>query len=203
MKLYFTRVACLLSLVLTACSHRQQAQNQPPLAPPIEDAPLSKPEVVTPKDLPPPVVTPAQPDQSAAGSKPQEQPKPAPKHKKPKPPTANTTQTADKPADAAKLATPPANQEASNIEGGGVPAIGQISSGGTANSRTETENTLNSTQHSLDTLNRKLTDQEEKTAAQIKEYIKQARIALASNDLDGAQNLANKAKLLLNELIPQ
>jgi hypothetical protein len=203
MKLYFTRIACLLSLVLTACSHRQQAQNQPPLAPPIEDAPLTKPDTA-PKDLPPPVVTPP-PNQPAASTKPQDQPKPVPKHHKPKPPAASTstTQTADKPADPAKPATPPANQEVAANETTGVSAIGHITTGGTADSRTETENTLNSTEHSLSTLNRKLTDQEEKTAAQIKEYIKQARTALASNDLDGAKNLATKAKLLLNELIPQ
>ena len=199
MKLYFTRIACLLSLVLTACSHHQQAQNQPPLAPPIEDAPLTKPDTA-PKNLPPPVVTPAQPSQSATGAKPQDQPKPVHKPRKPKPPAANTTQTADKPTDPAKPATPPANQEASSGKAE-VPAIGTLQQGGTADSRTETESALNATEHSLSTLNRKLTDQEEKKAAQIREYIKQARIALNSNDIDGASNLATKARLLLNELI--
>jgi hypothetical protein len=201
MKQYLTRIVCLLSLAITACSHRQQAQNQPPLAPPIEDAPLAKPDTA-PKDLPPVVVTPAAPKPAdTASAQPKDQPKPVPKHKKPKPPAqATTTQTPDKPADPAKPATPPANQEASSGEKE-APAIGVISSGGP--DRSETENSLNNTQHSLDTLNRKLSDQEEKTKAQILEYIKQARAALTTNDLDGAKNLATKAKLLLNELIPQ
>ena len=200
MKQYLTRIVCLLSLAITACSHRQQAQNQPSLAPPIEDAPLAKPDTA-PKDLPPVVVTPATPKPAdTAGTQPTNQPKPAQKHKKPKPPAqAATTQTPDKPADPDKPATPPANQEA--LGGTGAPAIGVISSGGP--DRSETENSLNNTQHSLDTLNRKLSDQEEKTKAQILEYIKQARAALTTNDLDGAKNLATKAKLLLNELIPQ
>ena len=201
MKHYLTHIVCLLSLAITACSHREQAQNQPPLAPPIEDTQLSKPDTA-PKNLPPPVVTPPQPKPSTSATQPQEQPKPAPRRKKPKPIPANgTTQTAEKSADPPKPAAPPANQEAPGTAE--VSAIGQLSSGGGADLRTETENTLNSTEHSLNTLNRKLSDPEEKTAAQIKEYIKQARAALTSNDLDGAKTLATKAKLLLNELIPQ
>jgi hypothetical protein len=49
-------------------------------------------------------------------------------------------------------------------------------------------------------LNRSLNDQEQKTAAQIREFLKQAREALASGDVDGAHTLAAKAKVLLSEL---
>ena len=38
------------------------------------------------------------------------------------------------------------------------------------------------------------------TAAQIREYLKQARVALGSGDVDGASTLAAKAKVLLGEL---
>ena len=48
-----------------------------------------------------------------------------------------------------------------------------------------------------------LTDAETKTAAQIREFLKQAREALATGDTDGAHTLANKAKVLLSELNPQ
>jgi hypothetical protein len=47
-----------------------------------------------------------------------------------------------------------------------------------------------------------LNDQELKTSAQIREFLKQARAALATSDVDGANTLALKAKVLLTELNP-
>jgi hypothetical protein len=52
----------------------------------------------------------------------------------------------------------------------------------------------------LDNIGRKLNGQEEKTAGQIREFLKQARAALGSGDVDGAHTLAAKAKVLLGEL---
>ena len=49
-------------------------------------------------------------------------------------------------------------------------------------------------------INRRLNDQEQKTAEHIREFIKQAKAALASGDVDGASTLAAKAKVLLTEL---
>lgn len=207
MKLYLTRIVCLLPFLLSACTHKDKAANQPPLAPPIEDAPLSKPSTA-PKNLPPSVVTNPAPQPAATTDTTQNQtpPKPAPKHKKPKPaptPAVTTTSTqtasADKPADSAKSGAPITTQEASNGTSE-VSAIGQLSSGEPGDLRSQTVKMLTSTEHSLNNLNRKLSDQEEKTVAQIHEYIKQAHTALDSNDLDGAHTLATKAKLLLNEL---
>jgi len=54
----------------------------------------------------------------------------------------------------------------------------------------------------LNGINRQLSDQEAKTAAQIREFLKQAREALTSGDVDGAHTLAVKAKVLLEELHP-
>ena len=200
MKLYLTRLVCLLPFLLSACAHKNQAAVQPPLAPPVEDAPLSRPNSA-PKNLPPPVVTPPPPDKPASTTSAQTpaQPKPAPKHKKPapKPSPAPAAQQAQSAAPAPNA--PPATQQASSGSPE-VSAIGQLSSGEPADLRAQTVSSLNGTEHSLNTLNRKLSDQEIKTSAQIREYIKQARNALASNDLDGAQTLATKAKLLLNEL---
>ncbi len=96
--------------------------------------------------------------------------------------------------------TPPPTQQAANGTPDEVSAIGKLSSGEPADLRAQTVSSLNGTEHSLNTLNRKLNDQEEKTSAQIREYIKQARTALGSNDLDGAHTLATKARLLLDEL---
>ena len=61
---------------------------------------------------------------------------------------------------------------------------------------------IESTEKSLNGITRKLNDQEQKTAAQIREFLKQAREALTAGDVDGARNLAIKAKVLLDELHP-
>jgi ribosomal protein S20 len=57
------------------------------------------------------------------------------------------------------------------------------------------------TERGLNGLNRALSAQEQKTATQIREYLKQAREALNSGDVDGAHNLAAKAKAVLSELV--
>jgi hypothetical protein len=56
------------------------------------------------------------------------------------------------------------------------------------------------TERGLNGITRSLNEQEQKTAAQIREFLKQAREALATNDVDGAHTLAVKAKVLLSEL---
>ena len=50
-------------------------------------------------------------------------------------------------------------------------------------------------------LNRQLSDPEKKTADQVRDFLKQAREALSSGDMDGAHTLAAKAKVLLAELV--
>jgi hypothetical protein len=193
MKQYLTRIACLsLPLVIAGCTHRNTAQNQPPLAPPVDDAPVSTPNNA-PKNLPPPVVTvPAKPAPTTAQTPPAQQPQPVKKHKKPKPETeAQPKPSTDQ--------TQPTQQAANGTPE--VSAIGQLSTDEPADLRTSTVNSLNETEKSLKNIHRQLSDQEEKTAAQIREYIKQARAALDTNDVDGASTLATKAKLLLDELV--
>lgn len=192
MKQYLARIACLsLPLVVAGCAHKHIAQNQPPLAPPVDDGPVSAPNSA-PKNLPPPVITVPPPKPATTTAQTQEEPKPSPKHKKPKPETeAHANQ-------APGQATQPSQQAANGTPE--VSAIGQLSTGEPADLRATTVNSLNETERGLKNLHRQLDGQEEKTAAQIREYIKQARAALASNDLDGASTLATKAKLLLAEL---
>jgi hypothetical protein len=88
--------------------------------------------------------------------------------------------------------TPPASPS--------VSAIGELSSGDPANSRQETENSIADIERRLDGINRTLSDSEQKTADHIREFLKQARAALASGDVEGAQTLAAKSQVLLAEL---
>jgi len=164
-------------LLLTGCPRKTQlAQNQP-LAPPIEDVPPPKPEPA-PTNLPPPEVTiPVQPEPEIAP--PPEPVKKPPKHKKP--PNTNP-------------------QVASNEMP--VSAAGTLSAGDPPNVRQRADASIESTEKSLNGISRKLNDQEQKTAAQIREYLKAARDALTAGDADGANRLAFKAKALLDELHP-
>ncbi len=175
MKLTARSAAWLLPLLLTACFHKTSKQPVQPIAPPIE-AP-AKP-TTTSAELPPSALTipiPPPPPDDAQAIRPA---KPPVKRKKPAP----------KPA-----------QQASN-ENTGVSAIGQLSSGDAPDLRRQTVESIAATERGLNGIGRKLNDQEQKTAAQIKEFLKQARQALAASDVDGASTLAAKAKVLLGEL---
>jgi ribosomal protein S20 len=181
MKLGARGAAWLLPLLLTGCFHHktQVAQNQP-LAPPIEDSTPPKPEPA-PANLPPPVVAiPEQPIQQQITPPPEPVKKP-PKHNK-KPANTNTQ--------IASVGPPPA-----------VPAVGNLTTSD-PNTRQLTDASIEQTEKALNGITRKLNDQEQKTAAQIREFIKQARDALTSGDVDGAHTLATKAKVLLDELHP-
>jgi len=174
-------VAWLLPFFLTACFHlhKPQQQQSQTLAPPADNLP--KPAATHP-DLPASTVT--IPDQPlATDSNVKQEPIPPAKHRRA--PKANQ-QVASAP--------PPA------AESPGVSAIGQLSSGEPSDQRHDTEDSITATERGLNGLGRALNDQEQKTAAQIREYIKQAREALLSGDVDGAKTLAAKAKVLLGEL---
>lgn len=192
MKLRAKFVAVLLPLLLSGCVHKtQQAQVQQPLAPPIVDTPPVK--TTTPTDLPPPVVTPPQttPPAEPAGS--DQKPAPTkPKHKKPAPKPADQSAPGQQPATA--------NQQVASNGTPGVSAIGQLSTPDPGDLRVQTENSIANTERGLRDIGRKLNDPEQKTADQITEFLKEARKALASGDVDGARTLAGKAKVLLGEL---
>jgi hypothetical protein len=180
MKLSAKGAVWLLLLLLTGCFHKTQVAQNQPLAPPIEDTPPPKPEPA-PTNLPPPVVTiPEQPQQQQI-TPPAEPVKKQPRRKKPQ--NTNTQ--------VASAATPAP-----------VPAIGNLTTNDPPTMRQSTDVLIEQTEKSLKAITRKLDDQEQKTSAQITEYIKQARDALKAGDVDGAHNLATKAKLLLDELHP-
>ncbi len=83
-----------------------------------------------------------------------------------------------------------------------VSAIGQLTTADPPNMRQQTDAMIESTEKSLNGINRKLDDQEVQKAAQVREFLKQARDAMTSGDIDGAHTLAIKAKVLLDELHP-
>jgi hypothetical protein len=167
-------VVLMLPLLMVACQHKQQKAQLPPLAP------TDVANIPPPPNAPPPATDtiPTKPTQEAP-TPPLPVQKPVVKKKKPKP--ADTTEQA-------------AN---TNPE---VSAIGQLSSGDPAELRRQTENSIASTEQGLKNINRNLDDQEQKTADHIREFIKEAKVALTSGDVDGAHTLADKAHVLLNEL---
>jgi hypothetical protein len=177
-------VALLLPLLLTACVHKNdQAKNQP-LAPPIVDKPTTMP-APTPTPLPPSAATvpPAPTAQITPPAQPVQKPAKKPSHH-PKPDIKNTEQASNSSGEVAE-----------------VSAIGQLSPGDPSDLRAQTVESISTTEHGLKDINtRQLNDQDQKTVAQIKEFLKQARTALSSGDVDGAHTLAVKAKVLFGEI---
>jgi len=101
----------------------------------------------------------------------------------------------------------PANPEieiAPEVTGNQTPEVsalvGPLSSGDPGTYRQQTEATIASIERGLTGINHPLNDSDQKTADQIREFLKQARTALASGDVDGAHNLAAKAQVLLAAL---
>jgi hypothetical protein len=189
MKLPAMSAACLLPLLLTACIHvhtpwRKRAQVLPP---PIHAT--QKPLTIEHPDST--LTIPSPPLISDITVLPQQTPKPPIKHKKP---PSNPVPSSNTP--------PPSSGETQQAadESTGVSAIGQLSSGDPPDLWRQTEDSIAVTERGLNTLNRSLSTQERKTAAQISKFLKQARQALNTGDVAGANTLAAKAKVLLSEL---
>ena len=163
----------MLPLALVGCTHKQQTAQTLPLAPPNANIPL-------------PANTPQQASETIPTQPTQQAPTPPVtaqqpvKRKKRKPP-ADTTQQAANPSPE-------------------VSAIGQLSSGDPADVKRQTEDSITAVERGLERINRSLNESEQKTADHIREFIKEAKAALASGDVDGAHTLADKARVLLNEL---
>jgi hypothetical protein len=174
--------AWMLPLVLlTGCfhHHNQLAQIQP-LAPPL---------VETPPPQPPPQVTTAPEPPTTAETKPEPAPEPPPQ------PEPKKHVRHHKPAPKDNPAPPTEVAEAS------VPALGQISSGDPPNLKLETQNSIYNTERQLEGIKGDVSEQDKKTIEHIKEFLKQAKQALANGDVDGANTLAQKAQVLLAEVV--
>lgn len=185
MKMRASYAAWALPFFLTGCFpfHKTQPQPAQQFAPPVTNLP--KPPATHPA-LPDSALTiPSEPLDTDTGAILEEAAKPAVRHRRP----------ASKPAQDT-VDNPPAAE----TENPGVSAIGELSSPDPSDQRRETEASIADTERGLRGLNRGLNGQEQKTAAQIRGFLKQARQALNSGDVDGAFTLAAKAKVLLGEL---
>ncbi len=179
-KLPVWSVAWLLPLCLSGCFHRSHPEAQAQkLAPPIQQpAPPQPPPQSAPANLPPPVVT-----------------VPAP----PQPATAHNARPAAPAPQVRKKRVNRNREEAANAVPE-VSAVGELSSGDPLAYRRRTAALIAATEHGLDSITRPLSASEQKTAEHIRQFLKQAKEALASGDVDGAHTLAAKAKVLLAEL---
>jgi hypothetical protein len=172
--------------MLTACFHKTARAPVQALPPPSSNSP--KPET-TQVALPPSAVTiPPQPLATGPTQSEEESTPPA-RHRKPRPQPSATDAPPAPPGTQQAASGPPA-----------VSAIGQLSSADPSDLRGQTEESLKTIERGLNSIESKLTDGQHKTAAQIREYLKQARQALISGDVDGAHTLAAKARVLLDEL---
>jgi len=183
-------VALVFPFVLTGCFYRNHQPKGQPVAPPLVSADSAKPEP-TPTEIPPTVIPPAsQPTVSGANTipPPQTATKPPVHHKKPAPKNPQVASNGNGAGNGTGAAD------------GGVSAIGQLSSGEPSDLSRKTLDYIAGTERGLNTLNRNLSEPEQKTVAHIREFLKQARTALASGDVDGAHTLAEKARILLGEL---
>ena len=96
-----------------------------------------------------------------------------------------------------------ANQVASSGANSATSPIGELTTGSSADAAQtshQTEDLIKSTRDGLESVKRALTDEEKKTAAEIRTFLVRAQQALKNGDVDGAFGLATKAKLLLDEL---
>ena len=184
-----------VSLVsISGCKHKTVAA-----PPPQAQAPASPPSNMAHTPTLPALPPPSTPNVVVATT---EEPAPEPVHPhkvqrhkpaaaKPAAPTdtATTSQAGEKVASA----TPTPD----------VSPIGQLSSSGESTGsqgRHDIEQLINNTENGLNGIKRSLSADEQLTSAQIKTFLTKAKQALVDNDLDGAQTLATKAKVLLDEL---
>jgi len=174
--------AWLLPLLLAGCFHMPFHKGQPAqpmLAPPIEP---SVPLELAFVELPPAMrLIPGKPLYNMRVH--DETVKPLIRHRRPASPTE---------------IVPPSEEAGSPSPE--VSAIGQLSTGDPVSYRQQTEQSIASIERELNGINRPLSDSNQKTADQIREFLKQARAALASGDVDGARTLAAKAQVLLAAL---
>jgi hypothetical protein len=182
-------VAWLLPLLLTACFHKARPINITQYLPPPSTVPKPEVEAV---ELPPSVTTIDSVPLTSDIELGQAPVKPARRRR----PVNKNVQPAPDATQQAAISAPPAP-----VETPAVSAIGQLSSGSSSDSQQRTLDSIAATERGLNGINRTLSDQDQKTAAHIREFLKQAREALASGDVDGARTLAAKAKVLLSELV--
>lgn len=185
----------LLTAFIAGCRHKTNAA--PPTAAQAPAAPISQSVKNTPPpDMPPPVlpnITPPGSDNTATA------PMPKPHktvHHKPKPSTETPTDQGP-----AKDQTP--TEQASSGTASGISPIGQLSAEGESTNvprQNQILDEINATEKGLNDIKRPLSKEEQTTAAEIKTFLTKAKDALNQQDLDAANSLVTRAKVLLEEL---
>lgn len=207
----------LLTVLFTGCSHKTSSPPQQAQAPPLQtgkgtlNPPPKTAQQAEKTDTP--LASPLPPPSTQSVPLP---PEPAPKKvrrtKKPPAKPADTTSAATAapvtssqpsssgPGSATTQAVAP---QPSAAGGGNASPIGQLTTGDSAlgeRTKHETSDLISETQQGLNGIRRSLSNDEKSTAAQIRNYLKQAQQALDNGDTDGGHLLATKAKVLLDEL---
>ena len=185
MKLAARSLAWLLPLPLCACTHKPIQTQMQAMAPPIEE--VAPPPDLAPSALPQPALNIPPTRQPVAV--PPEPVKEVPKHHRAPKPASQANSASSTPPQVAESAAPAEES-----------AMGKFETPEAPDTKKQTENSIADIEHGLNTISRKLSTQETKTSMQIREFLKQARTALASGDVDGAKTLAKKAQALLGEL---
>jgi len=154
-----------------------------------------------PIQVPPPVVRDA--ERRAEADIPAPPPPAPPKQEEPQHPTR--TQRRQQRPQTQPTPTPPPTQSAS--AGAPVPdaasVIGELSTGGdtSAQARQQAADLIAAQQRRLEGLSSSVAGSHKTAVDQIKDFLLKAREALKAGDVDGANTLATKAKLLLDDVV--
>jgi hypothetical protein len=181
----------LLAAFVAGCRHRTKAM--PPAAAQAPTLPVSE----SAANMPAPQLPPAELPKVNPPGPPATEQKPK-KHR----PAHHKVKHTEVPADQ----TPAQGQDAELADNGApsdMTPIGQLSAAGESTNtprRNQILDEINTTQKGLDSLKRPLNKEQQTTANQIRTFLTKAKQALNQEDLDGADILVTKAKVLLNEL---
>jgi hypothetical protein len=172
-------LALLLAIALAGCRHK----NMPVVFPQIAHAPV---ELETPLSDSLPMIEPL--PEPELGDLPS------------LPPPARTVPR-KKPATKEDAQVPSPAPVASEAETAAV-AIGTLSTGGDAapQAQQQAQDLIASIQKRIAALPAKTADAQRRQIRQVENFLKQAQDALNSGDGEGAKNLANKARLLMDDL---
>ncbi|HTY85121.1 MAG TPA: hypothetical protein VMB19_12935 [Silvibacterium sp.] len=191
-----TIAAVLLLFGIAGCQHKVQSAAPPPPPPPVyppntiaNDQPMPQPPPPKPVEVKPP-------GSDVAQQAPPPKPKKTPRHRK-------STESATEQTAKESSATPPeATQVATTGQPPSASPIGQLTASDSTSTLTRqgVQDLIASTQNGLDGLKRALNSAEQQTATEIRTFLTKAKKALDQDDLDGANTLATKAKVLLEEL---
>jgi hypothetical protein len=196
----------LLCLALLAfcwgCARKKTVAAPPPPSPATEPTPQherQETQAQTQTQLPTQGTPPPSPDQGTPAAENPEKAeakngKPHPPAKKPAAPSNGKTTEARN--------IPPRTVVRPDPEPSPTPGlISPSPSQGGPHDQATTEQLLQTTESNLTTIRRQLSQDEEATVTQIKDFVDQSRKAIKENDLGRAHNLAMKARLLCDDLI--